>query len=78
QVSRTLSFSLDQFLGSRPAVALRPGIKTVLMSAHTDREFDFGNEESGITAFLRKPHRRGTLLDTLASVLDEEAHGTGA
>ena len=47
----------------------RPGLKIVLMSAHTGREFSGGIIDSNVAAFLRKPHRKADLSQTLHRVL---------
>jgi CheY-like chemotaxis protein len=51
------------------AASARPGLKTVLMSAHTDREFSDGIIDGNVAAFLRKPHRKADLTQTLHRVL---------
>jgi DNA-binding NarL/FixJ family response regulator len=51
------------------AASARPGLKIVLMSAHSDRELSGGIIDHNVAAFLRKPHRKAELVKTLRRVL---------
>lgn len=51
------------------AASARPGLKIVLMSAHTDRVMNGAVVDHNVAAFLRKPHRKAELLNTLRRVL---------
>ena len=51
------------------AAMARPGLKIVLMSAHNDRQMKGGITDRYVSAFLRKPHRKAELAQTLHRVL---------
>ena len=51
------------------ATSARPGLKVVLMSAHADRGGSGGIIDHNVSAFLRKPHRKADLVQTLHRVL---------
>jgi PAS domain S-box-containing protein len=51
------------------AASARPSLKIVLMSANTDSGVIGGLIDSNVSAFLRKPHRKADLSQTLRRVL---------
>ena len=52
------------------AASARPGLKIVLMSAHADWALNGGVTDRNVSAFIRKPHRKAELVQTLRRVLD--------
>jgi CheY-like chemotaxis protein len=54
------------------AASARPGLKIVLMSAHTDPAVIGGVIDRNVSAFIRKPHRKADLNNTLRRVLELE------
>jgi len=52
------------------AASARPGLKIVLMSAHADPALGGGIIDRNVAAFLRKPHRKAELSQTLRRVLE--------
>jgi PAS domain S-box-containing protein len=52
------------------AASARPGLKIVLMSAHADWALTGGVTDRNVSAFIRKPHRKAELAQTLSRVLD--------
>jgi len=52
------------------AASARSGLKIVLMSAHTDPGAIGGVIDGNVSAFLRKPHRKEGLNNTLRRILD--------
>lgn len=55
------------------AASARPGLKIVLMSAHTDPAVIGGVIDDNVSAFIRKPHRKAQLNKVLRQVLDLES-----
>ncbi|MCZ6592501.1 MAG: PAS domain S-box protein [Alphaproteobacteria bacterium] len=51
------------------AASARPGLKVVLMSAHAEKQVSGGIVDRNVAAFLRKPHRKAVLAQTLRRVL---------
>ena len=52
------------------AASARPGLKIVLMSAHTDPAVIGGVIDGNVSAFIRKPHRKAELNATLRQMID--------
>ncbi len=51
------------------ATSARPGLKVVLMLAHADRGGSGGIIDHNVSTFLRKPHRKADLVQTLHRLL---------
>ena len=64
---------MDGHALAQHAASARPGLKIVLMSAHTDRGLNGGIVDHNVSAFLRKPHRKAELNQVLRRLLALEA-----
>jgi DNA-binding NtrC family response regulator len=55
---------------SRLIRAVRPTIKTVLMSGYSDSDLVWADEAGTVTPFLQKPFTPATLAGTISAALD--------